>query len=62
MPDWSGIGVYGTTGRTETGYSPVGADLTAEYWSIDAGLASPSVETAASIDTAAFLRARAAGQ
>ena len=36
-----GIGVYGTTGRLEKGYALMGADLTAEYSPVEAGLARP---------------------
>jgi glycine cleavage system aminomethyltransferase T/glycine/D-amino acid oxidase-like deaminating enzyme len=56
-----GIGVYGTTGRLEKGYALMGADLTAEYSPVEAGLARPRVKAAEFIGKPAYLKARAAG-
>jgi glycine cleavage system aminomethyltransferase T/glycine/D-amino acid oxidase-like deaminating enzyme len=56
-----GIGVYGTTGRLEKGYALMGADLTAEYSPVEAGLARSGVKDADFIGKAAYLRARAEG-
>ena len=56
-----GIGVYGTTGRLEKGYALMGADLTAEYSPVEAGLARPRVKGADFIGKAAYLKARAEG-
>ena len=56
-----GIGVYGTTGRSEKGYALMGADLTSEYSPVEAGLARPRVKGAEFIGKAAYLRVRAQG-
>ena len=56
-----GIGVYGTTGRLEKGYALMGADLTAEYSPVEAGLARPRVKAADFIGKLAYLKARAEG-
>ncbi len=56
-----GIGVYGTTGRLEKGYALMGADLTAEYSPVEAGLARPRVKAKEFIGKQAYLQARAEG-
>ena len=56
-----GAGVYGTTGRMEKGYALMGAELTAEYSPVEAGLARPRVKQADFIGRAAYLEAREAG-
>ena len=55
-----GIGVYGTTGRLEKGYALMGADLSAEYSPVEAGLARSRVKAAEFIGKGAYLQARAA--
>ena len=55
-----GIGVYGTTGRMEKGYLLMGAELTAEYSPVEAGLARPRVKREEFIGKEAYLKARAA--
>ncbi|WP_114855944.1 FAD-dependent oxidoreductase [Brachybacterium sp. YJGR34] len=54
----AGIGVYGTTGRLEKGYRLMGAELTAEFDPVEAGLALPKVKRADFVGKQAYLAAR----
>ena len=55
-----GIGVYGTTARLEKGYRAFGAELTAEYNLVEAGMARPRVKAESFIGKDAYLAPRAA--
>jgi heterotetrameric sarcosine oxidase gamma subunit len=55
----AGIGVYGTTGRLEKGYRAFGAELTAEYTVVEAGMTRPRVKDQPFIGKDAYLRQRA---
>jgi heterotetrameric sarcosine oxidase gamma subunit len=55
----AGIGVYGTTGRLEKGYRAFGAELTADYTLVEAGMTRPKVKEQAFIGKEAYLRQRA---
>lgn len=57
----AGIGVYGTTGRLEKAHRLMGAELSAEYNPVEAGLALPKVKDADFIGKAAYLSAREDG-
>ncbi|HXL89652.1 MAG TPA: FAD-dependent oxidoreductase [Streptosporangiaceae bacterium] len=54
----AGIGVYGTTGRLEKGYRAFGAELTAEYTLVEAGMTRPKVKEQPFIGKEAYLRQR----
>jgi glycine cleavage system aminomethyltransferase T/glycine/D-amino acid oxidase-like deaminating enzyme len=54
----AGIGVYGTTGRLEKGYRAFGAELTADYNLVEAGMTRPKVKEQAFIGKDAYLRQR----
>jgi glycine cleavage system aminomethyltransferase T len=51
--------VYGTTGRLEKGYRAFGAELTAEYTVVEAGMTRPRVKDQPFIGKDAYLRQRA---
>jgi glycine cleavage system aminomethyltransferase T len=51
----AGIGVYGTTGRLEKGYRAFGAELTADYTLVEAGLTRPKVKPQSFIGKDAYL-------
>ena len=55
-----GIGVYATTGRLEKGYRAYGAELTADYDLVEAGMARPSVKPQAFVGKDAYLAQRGA--
>jgi glycine cleavage system aminomethyltransferase T/glycine/D-amino acid oxidase-like deaminating enzyme len=55
----AGIGVYGTTGRLEKGYRAFGAELTADYTLVEAGLTRPKVKPQDFIGKQAYLAQRA---
>jgi glycine cleavage system aminomethyltransferase T len=55
----AGIGVYGTTGRLEKGYRAFGAELTAEYNLVEAGMARPRVKEHEFIGKEEYLMQRA---
>src|ERR1700722_6223030 len=55
----AGIGVYGTTGRLEKGYRAFGAELTADYTLVEAGMTRPKVKAQDFIGKEAYLRQRA---
>lgn len=57
----AGIGVYGTTGRLEKAHRLMGAELSADYNPVEAGLALPKVKSADFIGKAAYLAARQQG-
>lgn len=57
----AGIGVYGTTGRLEKAHRLMGAELSAEYDPVEAGLALPKVKDADFVGKAAYLAARDEG-
>ncbi|MFC7376222.1 MULTISPECIES: FAD-dependent oxidoreductase [unclassified Brachybacterium] len=57
----AGIGVYGTTGRMEKAYRLMGAELTAEYDPVEAGLALPKVKRPDFVGKQAYLEARESG-
>ncbi|HTW99576.1 MAG TPA: FAD-dependent oxidoreductase, partial [Acidimicrobiales bacterium] len=54
-----GIGVYATTGRLEKGYRAYGAELTADYDLVEAGLARAKVKGHDFIGKSAYLEQRA---
>jgi glycine cleavage system aminomethyltransferase T len=54
----AGIGVYGTTGRLEKGYRAFGAELTADYTLVEAGMTRPKVKPQEFIGRDAYLRQR----
>ncbi len=56
----AGIGVYGTTGRLEKGYRAFGAELTADYTLVEAGMTRPRVKQQDFLGKAAYLGQRAA--
>ncbi|MFI5068234.1 MAG: aminomethyltransferase family protein, partial [Streptosporangiales bacterium] len=58
----AGIGVYGTTGRLEKGYRAMGAELTADYTLVEAGMTRPRVKQQDFIGKAAYLEQRAAAE
>lgn len=53
-----GIGVYGTTGRLEKGYRAYGAELSADYSVVEAGMARRSVKPQAFVGKEAYLAQR----
>jgi heterotetrameric sarcosine oxidase gamma subunit len=53
-----GIGVYGTTGRLEKGYRSMGAELTADYTLVEAGMTRPRVKEQEFIGKDAYLAQR----
>ncbi|HEV2372010.1 MAG TPA: FAD-dependent oxidoreductase [Streptosporangiaceae bacterium] len=53
-----GIGVYGTTGRLEKGYRAFGAELTADYNLVEAGMARRSVKPQEFMGRDAYLAQR----
>jgi heterotetrameric sarcosine oxidase gamma subunit len=55
----AGIGVYGTTGRLEKGYRAFGAELTADYTLVEAGMTRPKVKAQDFIGKEAYLQQRA---
>jgi glycine cleavage system aminomethyltransferase T/glycine/D-amino acid oxidase-like deaminating enzyme len=55
----AGIGVYGTTGRLEKGYRAFGAELTADYTLVEAGMTRPRVKPQDFIGKQAYLAQRA---
>ncbi len=55
----AGIGVYGTTGRLEKGYRSFGAELTADYTLVEAGMTRPKVKAQPFVGKDAYLRQRA---
>ncbi|HEX5300554.1 MAG TPA: FAD-dependent oxidoreductase [Streptosporangiaceae bacterium] len=55
----AGIGVYGTTGRLEKGYRAFGAELTADYTLVEAGMTRPKVKAQDFIGKDAYLAQRA---
>jgi glycine cleavage system aminomethyltransferase T len=55
----AGIGVYGTTGRLEKGYRAFGAELTADYTLVEAGMTRPKVKPQAFIGKDAYMAQRA---
>lgn len=57
----AGLGVYGTSARLEKGYRLMGAELSADYNPVEAGLALPRVKDAAFVGKDAYLRARDCG-
>ncbi len=57
----AGIGVYGTTGRLEKAHRLMGAELSADYNPVEAGLALPKVKSADFIGKAAYVTAREEG-
>lgn len=57
----AGIGVYGTSARLEKGYRLMGAELSADYNPVEAGLALPRVKEADFVGKDAYLRAREGG-
>ena len=57
----AGIGVYGTTGRLEKAHRLMGAELTAEYDPVEAGLALRKVKSMDFIGKAAYVTAREEG-
>src|SRR6266516_4327757 len=54
----AGIGVDGTTGRLEKGYRAFGAELTADYTLVEAGMTRPRVKPQSFIGKDAYLRQR----
>jgi glycine cleavage system aminomethyltransferase T len=56
----AGIGVYGTTGRLEKGYRAYGAELTADFNLVEAGMARPKVKAQDFVGKAAYLAQREA--
>jgi glycine cleavage system aminomethyltransferase T/glycine/D-amino acid oxidase-like deaminating enzyme len=54
-----GIGVYGTTGRLEKGYRAFGAELTADYTLVEAGMTRPRVKAQPFVGKDAYLAQRA---
>jgi glycine cleavage system aminomethyltransferase T/glycine/D-amino acid oxidase-like deaminating enzyme len=56
-----GIGVYGSTGRLEKGYRAYGAELTADFNLVEAGMARPRVKEQGFIGRAAYLEQRERG-
>ncbi|HWF81721.1 MAG TPA: FAD-dependent oxidoreductase [Streptosporangiaceae bacterium] len=56
----AGIGVYGTTGRLEKGYRAFGAELTADFNLVEAGMTRPRVKAHDFIGRAAYLAQREA--
>ncbi|MGO2532976.1 GcvT family protein [Arthrobacter rhombi] len=56
----AGIGVYGGSARLEKGYRLMGAELSADYNPVEAGLALPRVKDAGFVGKPAYLRAREA--
>jgi len=54
-----GIGVYGTTGRLEKGYRAFGAELTADYTLVEAGMTRPRVKVQPFTGKDAYLAQRA---
>jgi heterotetrameric sarcosine oxidase gamma subunit len=58
----AGIGVYGTTGRLEKGYRAFGAELTADYTLVEAGMTRPRVKPQDFIGKEAYLAQRAAAE
>ena len=54
-----GIGVYGTTGRLEKGYRAFGAELTADYTPVEAGMTRPRVKAQPFVGKDAYLAQRA---
>ncbi len=55
----AGIGVYGTTGRLEKGYRAFGAELTADFNLVEAGMARPRCKAQDFVGKAAQLAQRA---
>ena len=55
----AGIGVYGTTGRLEKGYRAFGAELTADFNLVEAGMTRPKVKAQDFVGKAAYLAQRA---
>ncbi len=53
-----GIGVYGTTGRIETGYRAFGAELDGERSIVEAGMQRPKVKAADFVGKEAYLKQR----
>ncbi len=53
-----GIGVYGTTGRLEKGYRAMGAELTADYTLVEAGMTRPRVKAQEFIGKDVYLAQR----
>ena len=56
----AGIGVYGTTGRLEKGYRAFGAELTADFNLVEAGMTRPKVKAQDFVGKAAYLEQRSA--
>jgi glycine cleavage system aminomethyltransferase T/glycine/D-amino acid oxidase-like deaminating enzyme len=54
----AGIGVYGTTGRLEKGYRAFGAELTADFNLVEAGMTRPKVKAQDFVGKAAYLAQR----
>ncbi len=54
----AGIGVYGTTGRLEKGYRAYGAELTADFNLVEAGMTRPKVKAQDFVGKAAYLGQR----
>jgi len=54
----AGIGVYGTTGRLEKGYRAYGAELTADFNLVEAGMTRPKVKAQDFVGKAAYLAQR----
>jgi heterotetrameric sarcosine oxidase gamma subunit len=54
----AGIGVYGTTGRLEKGYRAYGAELTADFNLVEAGMTRPRVKPQDFVGKAAYLAQR----
>src|SRR5215472_4469732 len=54
----AGIGVYGTTGRVEKGYRAFGAELTADFNLVEAGMTRPKVKAQDVVGKAAYLAQR----
>ncbi len=54
----AGIGVYGTTARLEKGYRAYGAELTADYDLVEAGMTRPSVKQEDFVGKDAYLAQR----
>ena len=50
--------MYGTTGRLEKGYRAFGAELTADYTLVEAGMTRPKVKPQSFIGKDAYLRQR----
>jgi len=54
----AGIGVYGTTARLEKGYRAFGAELTADFNLVEAGMTRPKVKAQDFVGKAAYLAQR----